>query len=141
MLKQILHKTGSILLAFIVLFSSFSFTVHEHVCGGEVADTSFFLEADSCGMDMNVCENEPSTTQQVKKESCCDDHSEIMQGVDTNQQAQQTLELPQAQFLAAFVISYNNLFESVTAKTIQFREYAPPLVVKTIYKLDETYLI
>ena len=141
MLKQVLHKIGSILLAFIVLFSSFSFTLHEHICGGETADSSFFIEADSCGMDdMELCEN-GSTEQQVKQEPCCDDHSEIIQGNSNNQQAQQALEIPQAQFLAAFVISYNNLFESVATKTILYRDYAPPLVVKTIYKLDETYLI
>jgi len=139
-LKQILHKTGSILLAFIVLFSSFSFTVHEHICGGEIADTSFFLEADSCGMDMDVCENEPSTTQQVKQEPCCDDHSEILQGNDTNQEAQQSLELPQAQFLAAFIVSYISLFDEVKT-TPSYNEYSPPLVVKNIHKLDETYLI
>ena len=140
MLKQILHKTGSILLAFIVLFSSFSFTVHQHICGGEIADTSFFLEADSCGMDMEVCKNEPATTPQVKQEPCCNDHSEIIQGIDTNQQAQHTLELPQAQFLAAFIISYSSLFDEV--KTASFyNEYSPPLVVKNIHKLDETYII
>ena len=140
MLKQILHKIGSITLAFIVLFSSFSFTVHEHICGGEIADTSFFLEADSCGMEMDMCENNNPLETQVKQKPCCNDHSEVIQGNHNNQQAQQSLELPQAQFLAAFIISYNSLFDE--AKTApSYNEYSPPLVVKNIYKLDETYLI
>ena len=140
MLKQILHRTGSIFLAFIVLFSSFSFTVHQHICGGEIADTSFFLEADSCGMNMDTCENITSQEQGVKQEPCCDDQSEIVQGNHNNQEAQQSLELPQTQFLAAFIISYSSLFDEV--KTASFyNEYSPPLVVKNIHKLDETYII
>ena len=140
MFKQLLHKAGSILLAFIVLFSSFSFTVHEHICGGKVADTSFFFEADSCGMDMNVCENSTSSDISVKQEPCCNDRSEIIQGNDTNQQAQQSLELPQAQFLAAFIVSYRSLFNEVKTTPL-YNEYSPPWVVKNIHKLDETYLI
>ncbi len=140
MLKQILHKTGSILLAFIVLFSSFSFTVHKHICGGEIADTSFFLEADSCGMEMDLCKNNSSQEENIKQEPCCNDHSEIIQGNHNNQQAQQALELPQAQFLAAFIVSYISLFDEVK-NAPSYNEYSPPLVVKNIHKLDETYLI
>jgi len=139
-LKKFLHKIGSTILAFVVLFSSFSFTVHEHVCGGEVADTSFFLEADSCGMDMNMCENETSSQRQVKQEPCCSDNSQIFQGNGNNQQAQQSLEIAQVQFLVAYVISYSSLFDEAKIAPL-YNEYSPPLVVKTRYKLDETYLI
>jgi len=127
-------------MALIVLFSSFSFTVHSHICGGEIADVSYFLEADSCEMEMNVCENDNSSQHQVKKEPCCENISNIIQGNDNNQQAQPTLEVAQAQFLAAFTISYISLFDE--AKTAPFfNEYSPPLVVKNIYKLDEVYII
>ncbi len=143
MLKQVLHKTGSMLLAFIVLFSSFSFTVHEHICGGEIADISFFLEADSCRMDMNECtlEETKSTEHTLKKEPCCTNHSEIIQGTDTNQQAQQTLEITQVQFLTAFVYSYRNLFRNLDTKSTSFQEYSPPIVVKDIYMLYDTFRI
>lgn len=140
MLKQALHKTGSIILAFIVLFSSFSFTVHEHICGGEVADTSFYLEADSCGMETNVCENDASRAQNVKQEPCCSDNSQFIQGNHNNQQAQQSLEIAQVQFITVFVISYISLFKEANIAPL-YNEYSPPLVVKNIHKLDETYLI
>ncbi len=140
MLKQVLHKIGSVLLAFIVLFSSFSFTVHEHMCGGEVADSSFFLEADSCGMEMNICENESSSEQNVKQEPCCDNHSEIIQGNDNNQQAKPSLEISQVQFIAAFALSYISLFNEASIAPVH-NQYSPPLVVKKIHKLDEIYLI
>lgn len=140
MLKQVLHKIGSVLLAFIVLFSSFSFTVYEHICGGEVANSSFFLEVDSCGMEMNICENESSSEQNAKQEPCCDNHSEIIQGNDNNQQAKPSLKISQIQFITAFVDSYISLFDEAKIAPL-YNEYSPPLVVKDIYKLDEIYLI
>ena len=140
MLQQILHKIGSITLAFIVLFSSFSFTVHEHICGGEIADTSFFLEADSCEINMEICENTPSNVQRIKQEPCCNNHSEIIKGVDNNQQAQTELTLHQIQFVTTFVTTYIYLFNQVKTTPL-FNDYSPPLVVKNIHKLDEIYLI
>jgi len=127
-------------MALIVLFSSFSFTVHSHICGGEIADVSYFLEADSCGMKMDICEKDNSSQHQLKKEPCCKDISEVIQGNDNNQQAQSSLEIAQVQFITAFVTSYISLFDE--AKTAPFfKEYSPPLVVKSIYKLDEVYII
>ena len=140
MLKQILHKIGSILLACIVLFSSFSFTVHEHICGDEVADTSFFLEADSCNMVISDCENNDTSYQKISKEPCCSDNSQTIQGNDNNQQAQSSLKIPQVQFLTAFVTTYISLFNEVKITPL-YNDYSPPLVVKNIYKLDEIYLI
>jgi len=57
-MKAFLYKILSFSMALIVLFSSFSFTVNQHICGGEVANTTFFIDADNCGMDMNVCKND-----------------------------------------------------------------------------------
>ena len=37
--------------------------------------------------------------------------------------------------------SIKNLFESLDKKVVSYEEYRPPLVVRQIYKLDETYLI
>ena len=140
MLKQISHKTGSIALAFIVLFSSFSFTVHEHICGGKVADTSFFLEADSCGMDMDTCANTTILEQGVQQEPCCDDHREIIQGNDTNQQAQQSLKITQVQLITAFVVSYISTFQKVNS-TFSFVPYKPPSVYKNIQTLFQVFRI
>jgi len=139
-MKEVLHKISSILMALLVLFSSFSFTVHKHICGGEVADVSYILQADSCGMEMNDCANDNSSQQTFEKEPCCNDVSEVIEGNQNEQQALQSLELQQLQFIALFVDTYINLFEEANTATLN-KEYSPPIVVKDIYKLDEIYLI
>jgi len=139
-MKEVLHKISSILMALLVLFSSFSFTVHKHICGGEIADVSYILQADSCGMEMNDCANDNSSQRSFEKESCCNDISEVIEGNQNEQQALQSLELEQIQFVTLFVDSYINLFKEANTPTFN-KEYAPPIVVKDIYKLDEVFLI
>lgn len=139
-MKEVLYKISSILMALLVLFSSFSFTVHKHICGDVVADVSYIVEADSCGMEMNVCKNNNSSEQKIEKEPCCKNISEFIEGNSNEQQALQSLEIQQAQFVIAFVDSYISLFNEAKAATF-YNNYPPPLIVKNIYKLDEVYLI
>jgi hypothetical protein len=139
-MKELLYKISSILMALLVLFSSFSFTVHKHICGGEVANVSYMVEADSCGMEMNTCENNNSSEQNIEKESCCKNISEVIEGNSNEQQALLSLEIQQAQFIAAFISSYISLFNEAKLATF-YDSYPPPLIVKNIYKLDEVYLI
>ncbi len=127
-------------MALLVLFSSFSFTVHTHICGNEIADVSYIIEADSCGMEMNVCKNNTTSQQKIEKEPCCKDISEVIEGNQNEQQAVQSLEIQQAQFVLAFVDSYISLFNEVETTSF-YNDYPPPLIVKNIYKLDQVYLI
>ncbi len=139
-MKEVLYKISSIIMALLVLFSSFSFTIHKHMCGNEVADISYIIEAESCGMEMNVCENNSTSQQKMEKEACCKNVTEVIEGNQNEQQALQSLEIQQAQFIIAFVDSYIFLFNEV--KTTSFyNDYPPPLIVKNIYKLDQVYLI
>jgi len=139
-MKEVLYKISSVAMALLVLFSSFSFTVHKHLCGNKVADVSYMVTADSCGMEMNECTNNNSSQQEVEKEPCCKDVSEVIEGNQNQQQALQNLELQQVQFIALFVDSYINLFEEAYTATFT-KEYSPPLIVKNIQVLDEVYLI
>lgn len=139
-MKEILYKISSILMALLVLFSSFSFTVYKHICGDMVADVSYMVEADSCGMEMNVCENNNPSEQNIEKEPCCKNISEVIEGNQNEEQALQSLEIQQVQFIAVFVNSYISLFDEAKIATF-YDGYPPPLIVKNIYKLDEVYLI
>ena len=139
-MKEFFYKISSVVLAFIVLFSSFSFVVHKHLCGDVVVDVSYVIEADSCGMDMNECTSN-SSQKSVEKEPCCKDVSKIIEGNSNEQLALQGLEIEQVQFLNAFVNSYTDLFERLDVKSHSFHEYSPPLVVKDIQVLYDTFLI
>ena len=142
MMRDILHKILSVFLAFTVLFSTLSFSVDQHICMGEVTDTSYFSDADSCGMNMEVeaCIIDGPSHDLVQKEKCCNDIHELIPGNQTEQQALQNFEIEKVQFLIAFSYTYVNLFEDDTDE-IPFRSHSPPLVDKDINVLYQTFLI
>ena len=73
-MKKSFSKIASFLLALLVLFSTFSFTVEKHFCGEFLMDVSFIGHADDCGMDMeNVS---------AKKKNCCKDEVHHIEGQD-----------------------------------------------------------
>ncbi len=142
-MKKFLHKIASISLALIVLLSSFSFTVNKHICGGKVANTTLFVSADTCGMEMNVCENESSNSKEtsIQKEPCCKDVSTTIQGQDNNQQAQSLdLNFLQVLFIQAFVYSFVLKYQNTTSIS-KFVDYEPPLVHKNIQILFQVFRI
>jgi len=141
-MRDVLHKILSIFLAFTVLFSTLSFSVDKHVCMGEVTNTSYFSDADSCGMIMESedCTLENITYDKVQKEKCCQDVQELIPGNQNEQQAMENFELNQVQFIIAFASTYLNLFEENTDQ-INFKHYTPPLVDKDINVLYQTFLI
>ena len=126
-------------MALIVLFSTLSFTVHQHYCGDELKDTSVFFEAEKCEMEKMMAEISCEAHQE--KKACCEDVIDVVEGQDELKIAFDTLSLDQQLFVASLVYSYSNLFEGLEENTTSFSEYPPPLVVKQIFKLDESYLI
>lgn len=137
-MKQFLHKISSLLMAFVVLFSTMSFTVNMHYCGDNLVETVIFKKAKGCGMDM---QNSFTDSCSLKKKNCCDDKQVVIDGQDELQLSFDTLTLEQEQFITSFVFTYINLFEEYNEALVSYRDYRPPLVVRQIYKLDETYLI
>ncbi len=125
-------------MAFVVLFSTMSFTVNMHYCGDTLVETTVFKEAKGCGMEMQ----NPSTDGcSITKKNCCNDEKLTLDGQDELKISFDNLTFEQQQFVVSFIYSYINLFESYDEDINSFREYKPPLVVRQIYKLDETYLI
>lgn len=137
-MKQVFHKTMSFLMAFVVLFSTMSFTVNMHYCGDTLVETVVFKKVKGCGMDMQ----NPSTDGcSITKKDCCDDKQLVVDGQDELQLSFDKLTFEQQQFISSFIYTYIDLFEEYDEDINSFREYKPPLVVRQIYKLDETYLI
>lgn len=125
-------------MAFVVLFSTMSFTLDMHYCGGTLVETAFFHKAKGCGMEMQ----NPSTEGcSITKKSCCDDEQLVVNGQDELQLQIDKISFEKQVFIASFVYTYINLFESLDKNVNFYEEYKPPLVVKQIYKIDETYLI
>ena len=137
---QFLHKILALILAFIVLFSSFSFTVEKHICMGKVIDVSYFSRADSCGMIDEDCGVNDSLETKIQKEKCCSNVQELIPGNQNEQQALQSFEIEQLQFIITYFYTYIHLFEDKN-DIIPYKNYTPPLVDKDINVLYQTFLI
>jgi len=137
-MKSMLHKILSIAMAFVVLFSTMSFTVNKHYCGDTLVDTSLFREAKSCGMEM---QSSSSKDCSVLKKNCCSNEQIVVEGQDDLKLDFSNFNFEQKTFITSFVYAYVNLFDSVAKENIHFKDYSPPLIVKDIHVLDEVYLI
>ena len=137
-MKQIFHKISSFLMAIVVLFSTMSFTVDMHYCGDNLVETAIFHKAKGCGMEME----KPSTEGcSITKKNCCDDKQLAIEGQDELQLQVDKITFEQQVFLASFVYTYINLFEGLENNVSTYEEYKPPLVIRQLYKIHETYLI
>ena len=125
-------------MAFVVLFSTMSFTINMHYCGNTLVETAIFQKTEGCGMEME----KPSTEGcEISQNNCCDDKQLVIDGQDELQLSVDKITFEQQVFIASFVYTYINLFEGLDENISSFEEYRPPLVIRQIYKLDETYLI
>ena len=138
MKKAFLH-IGSLFLAMLVLFSTFSFTLETHLCGGEVADTSFLGNLERCEMP----NSEHNNTQETSLNSipCCQDIVETIEGSNDELTVVNELDVQQQVFVTAFIHSYINLFDDLAGNTVSFNAYERPRVVKDIQVLYDTFLI
>ena len=126
-------------MAFVVLFSTMSFTINNHYCGDELVSSTLFLKGESCGMDMQKSSEKNDCT--VKKDNCCTDVIISVEGQKELKLNYYDLRFEQQVFVTAFVVSYMNLFEGLPNNIVPFKNYSPPLLVKNIQILDEVFLI
>ena len=137
-MKKFTHKIMSISMAFVVLFSTMSFTVDMHYCGGTLVETAVFHKAKGCGMEMES----PSTKDcSSTKKNCCSNEQLVLDGQDELKLSIDKISFEQQVFIATFIYTYINLFEGLDKNVSSYKEYKPPLVIRPLYKLDETYLI
>lgn len=138
-MKSISHNIMSLSMAFVVLLSTMSFTVDMHYCGDMMVDFSVTHDAKTCGMEHDQSENDCQS--EVQDDSCCSDRQIVIEGQDDLKMSFDTLNFEQQVFVATFFHSYLNLFEGLDTNVIPFRDYKPPLIIRDIQKLHETYLI
>lgn len=137
MIKQVVHKTSSTLLALLVLFSTVSITIEKHFCGDILIDVALFKEAQKCAMEAFEIEQ-----ALITKKNCCKDVVEIVKGQDELKISKfEELQLDQQLFLESFVYSYVDLFEGLSQNIIPHLYYSPPNLVKDIHILDQVFLI
>lgn len=124
-MKKIISNIAIFFLTALVLFSSVSFTVEKHLCGGQVYSESFFGKAEQCGMDDDACDlaaNNPS----YSKKSCCEDEIQFINGSIFEKVPTLKLNNKQQQYLSIFVLIDTVLFSQKENKSTLFKNYFPP---------------
>lgn len=125
------------LLAFLVLFSTVSFTIEKHFCGDVLIDVSVFTESQKCGMGISEMAHES-----MAEKTCCKDEVSIIQGQDDLRLTSfEDLNIPQSFFITAFTLAFVNLFEGLPQHVIPHKQYAPPTLVADIQVLHQVFLI
>lgn len=138
-MKQLFTKILSISMAFVVIFSTMSFTISEHFCGDHLVDIGLFSKAETCGMEMG--NKAPVDGCSLEKSNCCKDTVQQFEGQSNLKIDFSKLTFNQQLFITSFIHSYINLFEGLEENIIPFKDYSPPFIVKDIQTLDEVFLI
>lgn len=138
-MKAFFHNILSIALASLVFFTTMSFTVDMHYCGKDLVDFSLVHVAQTCGMEKQ--QSAEGCANDISQKSCCSDKQIIVEGQNDLKISFDKLTFEQQAFVATFFYTYSNLFEGLKENVTSYGDYAPPLVIRQIYKLDETYLI
>jgi len=126
-------------MAMVVLFSTLSFTLDMHYCGGTLVDTAIFHKAKTCGMEMQKAMS--TSEDSIAKKNCCTDEQLLVDGQNELQVGADNISFQQQVFITSFLYSYVNLFEETKNNIPSYQHYKPPLVIRDLYKIDETYLI
>tara|TARA_B100000809_G_scaffold251920_1_gene285994 strand:- start:13238 stop:13627 length:390 start_codon:yes stop_codon:yes gene_type:complete len=128
----------SILMAFVVLFSTLSFTISMHYCGDTLVETALFSKAEGCGMEMQKSSTKDCS---VSKKNCCNDKQLMIDGQNELELQVDSISFEQQIVIPSFFYTYLNLFKSIDTNGSSYEAYDPPVVISQIFKLDETYLI
>lgn len=138
LVKSAFIKITSFVLAFLVLFSTFSFTIEKHFCGDYLVDISYFGNAEDCSVEIgDDCESPTS----IKKKKCCKDEIQQIEGQDDLKNSVEKFDLEKQQFLTAFAVSYYNLFQNIKEQKIPHKHYSPPKLIFDIQVLFEVFII
>ena len=138
-MKKFFQKILSMLMAFVVLISTMSFTLNMHYCGETLVATSFFESVESCGME--IAKSKLPNGCSMEKPDCCKNEQSLIKGQDELKLNFDKISFDQHIFVAAFFHTYSALFESTEEIRPSLPAYPPPNIVRHIYKLDESYLI
>ena len=102
-MNSIVNKITSFLIAFLVLFSTFSFTVDRHYCEGSLIAISYTGEVE-------VCKSDTKDGFSIKIKGCCSNEVHTIEGQDELQIHASKKLATKEQFVAADLIFHRILF-------------------------------
>lgn len=134
-MNSLFHKTGAMLLAFLLLFSTLSFSVDMHFCGRSLVDMGLFHKAEGCGMSMD-----DSLTAAM---GCCSDQEVVVIGQDNlKAPVASALQAPPDVWVSIPAGPYVVVRpEPLREAFIPFKEYSPPKLIRNISVQQQVFLI
>ncbi|MEN8817249.1 MAG: hypothetical protein ABF274_10340 [Nonlabens sp.] len=138
MMFKAIKNIGITIMAVIVLCSTLSFNVHKHFCGPFLKDISVIVPSHGCEMETN---NPKDLCKISVEKSCCNDVVELVKGQDDLKISTFNFDLDQQQFLIAFTYSYISSFAGDELENVTFKAYSPPLVIRDLPVLHQSFLI
>nr|WP_245750724.1 hypothetical protein [Allomuricauda taeanensis] len=113
--------------------------MESHYCADDLVDFSFFNNASWCN---DMPDDSFTKACEISAVPCCSSDQLVVEGRDDlNKVSFESLTLDQQIFVATFTYSYLSLFQVGEKETIPFANYTPPLLVRDVLLLDQTFLI
>jgi len=126
-------------MAILLLVSTTSWKVEKHFCMGHLVDLAFFLDAEDCGMAMDMVNEGNSTLQQ--ESSCCSEEIIFVDGQEDLKTVNADLSVDQQFFLIVITQTFQNNFNGIEQHDVANEYYPPPLLVRNVQILDQVFLI
>lgn len=139
-MKRLLTKIVSITLAFVVVFTTSSFTVDMHFCCNRLVDIAILSKAKSCKYEKQ--ESDKSTKEcSLGQKDCCSNSIYVKNADNNLEKSQFDFNKDKFAFVQTFFYDYINLFEGLEQKVVSFVDYHPPFIEKDILVLHMTFLL
>ena len=137
-MKKVSLKIISILMAFVVIFTTLSFTVDMHFCGDTLVETAVFQKAKGCGMELQKPSKDVCV---VKSNNCCNDKQLTIDGQQELQISVNAFSFEQTLYVSSILNTSKEFSEVIDKKVFLYKGYTLQLVIRQLYKIAETYLI
>lgn len=133
-----IKKISALILSFIVIFSSITFSIDEHYCGNKLMDISYFGNADKCGME-KICVN--SNSPIIKNINCCEDQTTLHEPLIFNIEKPIDFQKLDFQVIYCKGHSYQDFSKSVFKELEYYKNLPLPYLDQDIQVLYQTFLI
>jgi len=125
-------------MAFVVVFTTLSFTVDMHFCGDTLVEAAVFQKVKGCGMELQKLSKDDCV---VKSNNCCNDKQLNIDGQHELQISFSAFSFEQLLYVTS-ILNTDKEFSQVIDKNVPlYKGYALQLVIRQLYKIAETYLI
>ncbi|QYA26674.1 hypothetical protein G3I01_14595 [Gramella sp. MT6] len=140
-MKNSFRNIISLSLALLVVFSTLSFTVEKHFCGKTLVGKAVFSSAKKCSSEMHICAAEDRGHMNTKKDSCCSNKKENIDGQDELKTSSFSFDFLQFNYIIPLIFISENFLYELPFQEIPHKYYKPPLLFADVQVFYQVFLI